>query len=81
MICSKSSFSGNAVIVIFNFLASTSIHLVFVILPLFALANSANSSAKLLYKGLSLTLSLNSITSQTLTEIEGTVTFTPFTMK
>jgi hypothetical protein len=52
-----------------------------VILPLLALANSDNSEARLLYKGLSLTLSLNSITSQTLSDIEGTVTFTPFTIK
>jgi hypothetical protein len=67
--------------VIVNFLESTSIHLHQVTLPLFCLENSSNSSNKDLYKGLSFNLSLNAITSHTFTEIDGTSTFTQFTVK
>jgi len=68
-------------IVIVNFLESTSIHLQAVTLPLLALENSSNSSNKVLYKADSFNLSLNAITSHTFTAIDGTSTFTPFNVK
>jgi hypothetical protein len=67
--------------VIVNFLESTSIHLHPETLPLLFFENSSNSSNKDLYKGLSFNLSLKEITSHTLTEIDGTSTFTQFTVK
>jgi hypothetical protein len=67
--------------VIVNFLESTSIHLHPETLPLFCLEYSSNSSNKDLYKGLSFNLSLRAITSHTFTEIDGTSTFTQFTVK
>jgi hypothetical protein len=67
--------------VIDNFLESTSIHLQPDTLPLFSFENASNSSNKDLYKGLSFNLSLNEITSHTLTEIDGTSTFTQLTVK
>jgi hypothetical protein len=81
IICSKSSFSGIAFIVIFIFFGSTSIHLVLVTTHLFFFENSSNSSIKDLYNGLSFNWSLSSITSQTFKAIEGTETFTQFTLK
>jgi len=63
------------------FCGSTSIHLVLVTFHLFCLENSANSSIKDLYKGLSFNLSLSSITSQTLTAIDGILTITPLSLK
>jgi hypothetical protein len=81
IIWSKSSFKGNALIVIVNFLESTSIHLHAVTLPLFPLENSSNSSNNVLYKGDSFNLSLREITSQTFTKIEGISTFTQFSVK
>jgi len=67
--------------VIDNFLESTSIHLHPETFHLFCFENSTNSSNKDLYSGLSFSLSLREITSHTFTEIEGTSTLTPFTVK